>query len=203
MSLMTPNLLVMPASPALVAELSPRDAVGAAQLATIRELVSAVPADRPIVLVGSHDPRWETGCVGSFRAWGAPQVTVGKGRFLPELVQRYALAEDAARVVAVRDTLGEPDPEVLTIVAVDGSAGLTPRAPLALLDEAPQAHEWCRAVLGGEDVAGVMDGASLSTAGVIEPDLWLELAALSPRHAQVHSADVSLGVGRFVAGWEL
>ncbi|WP_290216305.1 hypothetical protein [Corynebacterium atrinae] len=200
---MTPNLLVMPASPALVAELSPQDTIGAAALATLRELIDALPDALPIELVGSRNPRWETACEGSFRAWGAPHVNVGAGRFLPELVQRYALAERASRVVSVRGTLGQPAEGVITIVAVDGSAGLTPRAPLALLEAAPRAHEWCRAVLGGEDVAGEMDAASLRTAGVIEPDLWMELAALAPREAQVHFADLSLGVGRFVAGWEL
>ncbi|MDO5511322.1 hypothetical protein [Corynebacterium sp.] len=193
---MSPNLVVMPASPALVAELAPRDAVGAQMVARLRSLIDATTA--PIHLVSSRDPRWETGVEGSFRAWGAPQVTVGQGRFLPELVQRYVVAEAASRVVEVRGELGAIDPAALTLVAVDGSAGLTERAPLALLPQAPAADRWCRAVLAGE-AAGEMP----HEAGIVEPGLWVEIAALRPRHAELLEADTSHGVGRYVAAWQM
>ncbi|SMG11758.1 hypothetical protein SAMN06295981_0609 [Corynebacterium pollutisoli] len=192
----SPNLIIMPASPALVAELAPRDAVGAQMVSLVRSLVDATAA--PIHLVASRDPRWETGVEGSFRAWGAPQVTVGEGRFLPELVQRYVLGEAASRVASVRGELGEVEPEALTLVAVDGSAGLTERAPLALLPQAAAADEWCRAVLSGRPA-----GELPADGGVLEPGLWHELAAREPQHAELLLADTTHGVGRYVAAWQI
>ena len=143
MSRVSTNLVVMPAGPALVRELAPRDTAGQRMVAELRSLVDAT-GDRPVHLVGSRSPRWETGVEGSFRAWGAPQVQVGAGHHLPELVQRYMLGERATRVTEVRADLGQPDPEALTLVALDGSAGLTERAPLALLPQAAAADTWCR-----------------------------------------------------------
>ena len=199
---MSANLIVMPASPALVVELAPDDTAGARLLRSVRTLLTAGD-NRDIHLVGSRDPRWRTGVTGSFRAWGAPQVTVGAGHHLPELVQRYVLGGHADRITDTRGTLGTPDPAVLTVVAIDGSAGLTPRAPLALIDTADGADRWCRAVLSGEEPAEEMDAASLRDAGVREPDRWLDLAALTPRQASLRDADTTHGVGRYVAGWEI
>ncbi|GAB3708351.1 hypothetical protein [Corynebacterium nasicanis] len=192
----SPNLVVMPASPAMVAELAPRDVVGARTVSRLRSLIDASAA--PIHLVSSRDPRWETGVEGSFRAWGAPDVTVGEGRFLPELVQRYVLGESAARVTEVRTQLGDINPEALTLVAVDGSAGLTERAPLALLPQAADADAWCRAVLAGEQA-----GELPADGGILEPGLWLELAARQPRRAELLLADTTHGVGRYVAAWQI
>ena len=93
-----------------------------------------------------------------------------------------------------------PDPAALTLVAVDGSAGLTPRAPLTLLDRAQEADRWCRSVLAGRPVE---DGGFLSEGGVLEPELWFELAALTPLRAELVEADTSHGVGRYVAAWEI
>lgn len=199
MTRVSPNLVVMPAGPALVQALAPADAAGRSLVAGIRSLVDAA-GTLPIHLVGSRSPRWETGVPGSFRAWGAPQVDVGEGRFLPELVQRHVLGERAARVADVRGSLGVPDPAALTLVAVDGSAGLTPRAPLTLLDRAQEADRWCRSVLAGRPVE---DGGFLPEGGVLEPELWFELAALTPLRAELVEADTSHGVGRYVAAWEI
>lgn len=199
MSRVSTNLIVMPAGPALVRALAPADAVGRRIVASVLSLVDAADP-RPIHLVGSRSPRWQTALEGSFQAWGAPQVTVGAGHFLPELVQRHVLGERAHRVDSVRGSVGVPDPAALTLVAVDGSAGLTPRAPLTLLDRGPDADEWCRSVLSGGQAA---DGAFLPEAGVLEPDLWLELAALSPQRAELVEADISHGVGRYVAAWRI
>lgn len=193
------NLVVMPAGPALVRALAPADAVGRRIVASVLSLIDAA-GPRPIHLVGSRSPRWETSVEGSFRAWGAPQVNVGEGRFLPELVQRHVLGERVHRVDSVRGSVGVPDPDALTLVAVDGSAGLTPRAPLTLLDRGPAADEWCRSVLSGGQPT---DGAFLFDAGVLEPALWLELAALSPRRSELVEADISHGVGRYVAAWQI
>lgn len=203
---MTVNLVVMPAGPALVRELAPADSAGEQLLAAVRQLIDTArhtAPERPIHLVGSRDRRWATTLTGSLAAWGAPQVQVGEGNHLPELVQRYALGGHAPHVTQSRDTLGEVNPQALTLVALDGSAGLTARAPLALLDAAPAADTWCRRVLAGHPPPDGTDAASLTAAGVLEPDLWLELAALRPRRARLVAADTTLGVGRYVAGWEI
>lgn len=199
MSRVSTNLVVMPAGPALVPDLAPADVVGRRIVAAVRSLVDAA-GPRPIHLVGSRSPRWETGVAGSFRAWGAPQVEVGAGRHLPELVQRHVLGERAGRIASVRGELGVPDPGVLTLVAVDGSAGLTPRAPLTLLGRGPEADQWCRDLLAGRETT---DSGFLGEAGVLEPELWLELAALSPQRAELVEADTSHGVGRYVAAWQI
>lgn len=199
MSRVSINLVVMPAGPALVPDLAPADVVGRRIVAAVRSLVDAAGA-RPIHLVGSRSPRWETGAAGSFRAWGAPQVEVGTGRHLPELVQRHVLGERADRIGSVRGELGVPDPAALTLVAVDGSAGLTPRAPLTLLERGPEADQWCRDLLTGN---GTTDSGFLEEAGVLEPELWRELATLSPQRAELVEADTSHGVGRYVAAWQI
>ncbi|QGU04825.1 hypothetical protein [Corynebacterium comes] len=199
MSRVSTNLVVMPAGPALVRALAPADAAGRRIATSILSLVDAA-GTRPIHLVGSRSARWETDLEGSFGAWGAPQVTVGAGRFLPELVQRHVLGERSSRIEDVRGSLGVPDPSVLTLVALDGSAGLTARAPLTLLDRGAEADRWCRDMLSGGQVA---DPGFLSEAGVLEPELWLQLAALTPRRAALVEADTSHGVGRYVAAWEI
>jgi len=197
MTRVSTNLVVMPAGPALVRELAPRDTAGQRMVAAVRSLVDAT-GGRPVHLVGSRSPRWETGVEGSFRAWGAPQVQVGAGHHLPELVQRYVLGERASRVTDVRAELGEPDPGALTLVALDGSAGLTERAPLALLPQAAAADAWCRDLLAGREVGELPDGG-----GILEPELWRELAALRPRRAELVDADMEHGVGRYVAAWQI
>ncbi|MDO5669511.1 MAG: hypothetical protein Q4G50_05860 [Corynebacterium sp.] len=196
MARVSTNLVVMPGSPSLVHELAPRDTVGARMVARLRSLIDASCA--PIHLVSSRAARWETGVEGSFRAWGAPQVQVGTGRFLPELVQRYVLGEAALRVASVRGQLDEIEPAALTIVAVDGSAGLTERAPLALLPGAARADAWCRAMLAGQP-----PGELPAESGIIETQLWEELAALRPHNAELLEADSTHGVGRYVAAWQI
>lgn len=202
-------MLVMPGSPALVAPLAPRDEA-ARRLCALARRTARKYEGLPVHLVGSRDPRWFTAHTGSFRAWGAPQVRVGGGNYLPELVMRYVL--DAAEVVEARDRLGHPREGVLTVVALDGSAGLTPRAPLSLLDGASWADQWCRDLLAGrhrpgertgKEMGEEADAGRLRAAGVIEPALWCELAALTPRHACLVDADATAGVGRYVAEWRL
>ncbi|WP_245622074.1 hypothetical protein [Corynebacterium oculi] len=203
---MTAQLLVMPGSPALVAALAQRDEA-AQRLRALAQRSAERYADMPIHLVGSEDERWFTAHAGSFRAWGAPQEQVGEGHYLPELVMRHVLGP-RANVVQVRDRLCTPEEGVLTVVALDGSAGLTPRAPLSLLDGASRADQWCRDLLAGRLRQGGPgeEGGDLchwlSRAGVIEPELWCELAALRPDRAHLVDADATAGVGRYVAQWE-
>ncbi|WP_350338458.1 hypothetical protein [Corynebacterium sp. UMB10119B.1] len=40
-------------------------------------------------------------------------------------------------------------------------------------------------------------------AGVLEPDIWLELQTLQPTKATLVDVDDTLGVGRYVAYWEV
>lgn len=207
------NLMVMPASPALAEELSPGDDASRALLSAACELIrdaARIGGDGPLKvdIVGSRDARWRTEHVGSLRAWGAPQVDVGGGNFLPEIMARYVLdralkrpLNDPAYVVEdSRAVLGEVRPGHLTIVCVDGSAGLTDRAPLALVDGARESHLWCESVLTGGEVP--CDEERLRRAGVLETSLWAQLAGVHPRHAELRAADSTLGVGRYVAGWQ-
>ncbi|WP_370513885.1 hypothetical protein [Corynebacterium sp. zg331] len=199
---MTAQLLVIPGSPALVRALAPRDEA-AQRLRALARRSAKKYADMPVHLVGSRDERWFTAHAGSFRAWGAPQERVGEGHYLPELVMRHVLGPDV-RVTQVRDRLGSPDEGVLTVVALDGSAGLTPRAPLALRDGAAEVDQWCRDLLAGRGEKAVGDDLPgwLRRGGVIEPDLWCEMAALRPTRARLVDADATAGVGRYVAQWE-
>lgn len=193
--------MIVPASPALVIA-GGADAAGANLRGEITGILSRYTEPR-IHLVGSRDDRWRTRHRGSFAAWGAPEIRVGEGNHLPELVQRFLLGPDAQdRVVDVRGELGTPSPGVLTIIAIDGSAGLTARAPLALVDGAEVADTWCRAVLQGK-VPAPENADRLRTRGIIEPGLWMELAEIRPLRAKLFAADTTLGVGRYVAEWEV
>ena len=186
------TIVVMPGSPALVPELAPRDEPARRLVAGVRALVTA---DRPLDLVGSRDRRWYTARTGSLGAWGAPLVRRDVGNYLPELVQRSIVD---VPVRAVRGSLQRPDPEALTLLALDGSAGLTARAPLALLDGAAEADAWCRALLSGE-APEPWSSEDLRAAGVLEPELWLELAGFPVVDAELLDVDTTTGVGRYLA----
>ena len=72
---------------------------------------------------------------------------------------------------------------------------MTERAPLALVEGAREAHEALERFLDGGEFPGSLDG-------VVEKQLWLELAALEAEKRLVDSDD-SLGVGAYVAQWSL
>ncbi|WP_342319899.1 hypothetical protein [Corynebacterium mayonis] len=189
------SVVIMPGAPALVAELAP--AHGPAE--KLRQAVrSAAQGWQVVEIVGSRDPRWLTSHEGSFAAWGAPQVRVGGGSYLPELVARYVLG--AVHVLDSRAHIGSLNPDALTVVVADGPAGLSPRAPLAFIDEAFAAHRDIQSFLAGGDLHNPQ---SLAAAGVVEPELWAELARLNPSKAEVLAVDNSLGVGAYVAAWEV
>ncbi|WP_394281812.1 hypothetical protein [Corynebacterium sp.] len=197
----TPNLLVVPGSPALVRELAPADPASHRLRQSVAQALSLID-DRPCEIIGSGDPRWATQHVGSFAAWGAPQVRVGHGTNLAELVARYLLGSRADARTTFRTELTPLNSEALTVLVLDGPAGLTPRAPLALVEGAAQAHDELTRLLGG-DLTVQLDAESLTQAGVIEPDLWLQLVQLRPTHAELLDVDDTLGVGRYVALWEV
>lgn len=208
----------MPGSPALVPQLAPGDRSGQRLAAMIRSTVIApAVAQLPIELVGSRQKRWYTSHTGSLAAWGAPQVCVGEGSYLPELVQRAVLGAESRRIRQARDAVGTPASDAITVVALDGSAGLSLRAPLTELPEGKTADAWCRELLGGQEMCGSQKAGSsvppsesatsefLQRAGVVEPSLWIEAQHLASRAARrrLLGADTSTGVGRYVAVWEL
>lgn len=205
------NVVFLPGSPALIPELSPSDDASRRLLSSAVEVISYATAhsDRPIHVVSSQDKRWYTAHKGSFRAWGAPQVDVEEGHYLGELIARYVLRQANIFQSAVTETrahIGELNPETLTIIVIDGSAGLTARAPLALLDLAEEINQWCQEVLRGNYAQAVTverNERLLVDAGVVEPQLWLELAGAQPRSAELIDVDVTLGVGRYIAVWEV
>lgn len=200
------TLIIMPGSPALVAGLAPADIVGHQILDQVRALFSGhlSDTDLPVDLVGSQADSWYTAHTGSFRAWGAPRVQVGGGNHLPELIQRYALGAFENRVRAVADHLGSISADALTLVALDGSTGLTQRAPSSLVAGATGADQWCRALLSGQRCAPMTED-ELIDAAVREPLLWRDLAGLAERvdTAELLVADTSHGVGRYLAVWTM
>lgn len=200
------NVVFIPGSPALIPELSPHDLPSRRLLDTAVELIAQLHQQQPraIHVVSSQDKRWYTAHAGSFRAWGAPQVHLGQGNFLGELISRYILQAAGvpeSDIVECRSEIGEIDANALTIVVLDGSAGLTARAPLALLETAAQADQWCQQVLRGQ--AEQVDAQKLVDAGVIEPQLWLDVAHHKPEKAELIDSDASLGVGRYIAAWKV
>ncbi|WP_293951225.1 hypothetical protein [uncultured Corynebacterium sp.] len=203
---MKTTLIIMPGSPALVGELAPADAVGATLLQQIRSLFGQYLAGNnlPVDLVGSRADAWHTAHPGSFRAWGAPQIQLSGGSHLPELIQRYALGDELEpRVRAVGENLALISAGALTVVALDGSTGLTPRAPSSLVAGAADVDQWCRNLLAGEPDS--MSEEELAAGAVREPGLWLELAQLVRKveSAELIAADTSHGVGRYVAVWTI
>lgn len=188
---MRANLWIIPGSPALA--LSPHDDASQRLLAATRALAKTVDG-RAIDIVCSLDEQWHTAHTGSFRAWGGPDIMVRGGNYLGELVARFALGDPEVR--EVRSRIDEPDPDAITVVVVDGPAGLTPRAPLALVPGALETHEAIvRWLDGGEAV--------LVDTQVLEPELWRELAGLEPKNARLIDADDTLGVGRYVGEWSV
>lgn len=205
------NVVFLPGSPALISELSPSDDASRRLLSSAVEVIShaTTSSDRPIHVVSSQEKRWYTAHRGSFRAWGAPQVDVEEGHYLGELVARYVLSQaniPQSAVTKTRGHIGELNSEALTIIVVDGSAGLTARAPLALLDSAEEINQWCQEVLRGNKAqVGTVEVSEhkLVEAGVLEPQIWQELAGMQPRKAKLIDVDCTLGVGRYVAAWEV
>lgn len=192
---MSATLLIVPGSPALVPALSPAHAPSTRIADAVRDAAAAPDiAEKPVDIVCPLDEDEYTARTGSFAAWGAPQVTAGGGNHLGELIVRHLLgARDYRR--PARAEIGQLDPDALTVVVADGPAGLTPRAPLALLDDAPATHEGLQAFVAGSGELPGLHG------GVVKPALWHELARLAPRERVLLDADDSLGVGRYVGVW--
>ncbi|WP_255365917.1 hypothetical protein [Corynebacterium sp. NML130628] len=90
----------------------------------------------------------------------------------------------------------------MTVVVIDGPAGLTVRAPLSLLPSAHHVHEQLQLLLAGKEHQQIGEG-EMMRAGVVEPQLWRELQTLQPESAMLLDTDDSLGVGRYVAYWEV
>ena len=191
------TLLFVPGPPAIVPELSPTDTAAA----TVRTSVHKVLDQRQpgaIDVVGARDQSLYTAHTGSFRAWGV-DVTVGFGNYLPELIAAYLLGPAwSGKVADSRSRIGQPAPGRLTVVVLDGSAGLDPRAPLSLVETAPAIHRACGELLagklshpwdeitqaGGGEFSARMSNLEghLREGGIIDPRLWVEAACLLSQH---------------------
>lgn len=195
-------MIFVPTSPALVPALGTGDDSSADLLRSARALVDDILTRHQVTeinLVGSREPRNYTAHTGSFRAWGAPEVTVGAGNYLAELVQRFVLIECTLPI-----TVGEirKDPTVLNMVGIDGPAGLSNRAPLSLIPTASQRHAWCMDLLSGERVSWPKNRDGLAADGIVEPEMWWMLRSLRPAGGQLAMVSDAHGVGRYVASWE-
>lgn len=194
----------------MIPQLAPAEPVGAEMLAQLRGECEAILADNdsPIVIIASHSQESRTRHQGSFRAWGAPQVNVGAGHHLPELIARFMLGRHTSRVSRVVPDFAsistEEDPPRVIIVVIDGSTGLTDRAPSALLPSSVGIDSWCRELLSGS-LSEPKTAEELEAGGVREPALWLEAAerVSQVRQARLVAADSSLGVGRYIAVWNI
>ncbi len=206
------KLLIIPGSPAVVEQLGVGDAPSAHMQANILAQLAQLKANWPAGLVltadvvGSQDLRWHTKNTGSLRAWGPSSTQLDGGNFLPELIARWFLHQVKIPVADSRKHLGLLNPERLTVVVIDGSAGLGPRAPLSLLPTAEQCHIWCESLLQDPSAIDLqpLSNSELSTGGIIEPNLWLELVDYRRQvtKAELIASDISLGVGRYLALWE-
>lgn len=183
----TASILIVPGSPALVAELGRGDE---ASRKLERSARGATAGDtRPVDIVCDMGPDTYTARTGTFAAWGAPQVDVGGGNHLGELIVRYLLGPREYR--PARAHVAPLDPVALTVVVADGPAGLTARAPLALVPGAPAAHEALR-------------GFVATGRGCVDKQmLWEELSLLDVTQAHLIASDDTLGVGRYVGAWEV
>lgn len=221
----TARILVLPGSPALFSPLSGEAAADNAQmLAAIDELLRAhltaltkPKAGEPtadVHIVSSQGSRWYTAHRGSLRAWGvtahvaADALPAGQGHHLGEIIARLLLERagvEPSRITEVRGDIGQPSPDVVTVVVLDGSAGLDARAPLSLLPTGPAVHDWCRRVLQGAQPETLADASWLTAGGIVEPALWLELAALSGAgvQGQIGCEQIVGGVARFAAALEI
>lgn len=191
-------VLIIPGSPALVTALAPADAASKRLAGAVRE-TSARFSGLPVDVVCPLSDDEYTARTGTFTAWGAPHVQVGAGNYLGELLARYLLGEREYR--PARETIGALDPDVLTVIVADGPAGLTPRAPLAFIDSAPEIHAALQRFIAGG--TGLAEAETLKEAGVVKPEPWTMLAELSPANAELIDADDTLGVGRYVGVWEV
>lgn len=208
------QVVVVPGSPVLIPSLGVGDDESARVLQLVYSVVSQCVAQaRRVVIVGSANPRWFTKHTGSFRAWGAREVSdrgqgaqvMSAGNYLPELMARFFLGEAESQVDMVCEHIPQLQAGDCVLVVVDGSAGLTTKAPLSLLPHASACHEWCCSLLAHGAASIRMSEAELADAGVVEPTLWRELCQLSEqvRSARLIHADSSLGVGRYLSVWEV
>lgn len=268
-------IVVIPGSPALVPGLSPRDQLNQVARDFLAPILEAAEAARqPIDLVYAAGEKEYTAHTGSFAAWGAPQVTVSAGNYLPELVARFLMLSAIGRELPIRrsyrvgtdayadasssivssldlglkdhapiDFAGadhahtyDPrtialaefiDTEALTLVVLDGSIALAPRAPRQLGPWASEVTQWCEELLGQGaaakplhlpaavtadwvEVCGQFAGVEplqqwLQEADVMAPGLWAALAIYASDHPELETSlyfsDRESGVGRFFAQW--
>lgn len=203
------EIIFVPHSLALVAQLSPHDSSSIELRQRIVELLRQ-RVDKPVCIHYAQRASDYTAHTGSFRAWGAPQVTVGAGNHSPELIARYLLADAGhAGEISTQPVLEAGGDIVVragwvNLVLIDAVAGLTIKAPKYLRPTAAATHQWCVQVLSEELPATCLTLEELAQAGVDNPMLWLSIYALratakwQPDSCYV---DTTHGVARFIATW--
>ncbi len=202
----TSQLIIIPGSPAIIPGLGFGDAPSYELAQIIGQQLEKAKHNSYADIVGSRCQQWHTQHTGSLRAWGQPSLNISMGNYLPELIAAYFLDAAGIEIAESRDRLEPVTPDHLTVVVIDGSAGLNAKAPLSLLPTADTLHQWCMELLSDPKKASrPLSAAELRDGGIIEPDLWLELSHLAPRvhQAQLLSSDTTLGVGRYIATWEI
>lgn len=221
---MTRRLLLIPGTPLIVPDFSGDDDTAARLRQRVHDAAGRVMGDAgPAAprIACTLDDRDRTAHTGSLRAWG-PDVRVGGGNHLPELVARHVAAAFGHRgdgidaATRLPDPLGPDDRPIIAVA--DGPAALTDRAPLTLLPGAREIDDVCASIAAGEfgedrepgaDPFGAFDPATLEEVGLYTAGMWRELAAFGAalaRDAARFTAsawrDSSLGVGYHVAVWE-
>lgn len=201
----TAKVIILPGSPAIINGLGYGDVASSAIAQAIKQQLDSLKIHSADI-VGSRDPKWYTAHTGSLRAWGPCTHISDTGNYLPELLAGFFLDQAGISIAASREHIGELHPDRLTVVVLDGSAGLDARAPLSLLPTAADIHQWCVHLLTAPtECENEVNAAQLGQGGIQEPQLWLELVQLAPRviNAQLFVKDITLGVGRYGAMWEL
>lgn len=195
-------VIFMPTSPALVPELGQGDAASSELRNLVRSLIDDTLARYQVTsisLIGSRSTKTYTSLSGSFAAWGAPQVSVGEGNYLSEMVMRSVVGSRELSITVSEDL---DQDNALIIYGLDGPAGLDTKAPLSLIPGSRSRHQWCQAVLAGQEVSWPADVVDLLEDGIVEPEPWWKLRHCCPRGARLVAQSDAYGVGRYVAFWE-
>ncbi|MDU0477888.1 hypothetical protein QVA66_01390 [Staphylococcus chromogenes] len=197
-----PRVLIVPSSPALVSELAPADQssrqLKQAAVAQLRTL-----GDYPhlrLAVLGQRTDHTRTQRTGSFAAWGAPSISGLQGEYLCDLLASYLLRCAGINLSCAPVNSMDHNADVL-IVVVDGPAGLSDRAPLALIPSAGERMQWCRSVLLGQTSVPASE-AELQADGLIQPEIWQQLHGVTPNRPRILTESMEHGVGRIVARWE-
>ncbi|MCS4489163.1 hypothetical protein N7326_01320 [Corynebacterium sp. ES2794-CONJ1] len=199
---MASDLILIPPSPAIIPGIGRGDEQGALLYqrarAKLTELVTGKAASTRIVYRKCR--RDFTRHTGSLQAWAPTSYRVSSGHYLPEIIARHLLPYEEASITHTSESIGPLCDGEVIILMLDGSAGMTERAPLSLLPQSSASDRWCLDLLQGRNFRRISYNFLLE-AGVENPDLWLELANYRQEFlkSELIHVDSSLGVARYVA----